>query len=274
MSVFEKSVRANIAFHSAYGDTYFSEPHYRPENKARVLEELTDIKNRCNGSSLIDIGCGMGFIIDLAKKLFPYIRGIDITPDMLKHVDLSGGDIGVQVGDIYSLPFPDGSFDVCTAYGVLHHLPSLREALRESARVLKKGSGIFFSDSDPNSYFLESISKLPSHPVDFVQREISAANEKEHTLADSLGIDVELVRMAECQLHIEKGFKEENLRVELELAGFTDIEFRYHWFLGEAKFVHDKQLASSAAAIRKHLLDLLPLTRHLYKYLGVTARRV
>ena len=44
-----------------------------------------------------------------------------------------------------ALPFRDGVFDFVISTGVIHHTPDPREALRELARVTRRGGGMFIS---------------------------------------------------------------------------------------------------------------------------------
>ncbi|MXO95859.1 methyltransferase domain-containing protein [Erythrobacter aquimaris] len=41
------------------------------------------------------------------------------------------------------LPYKDASFDVGTAFGVLHHIPNVSQVLREMARVIRPGGRLF-----------------------------------------------------------------------------------------------------------------------------------
>jgi SAM-dependent methyltransferase len=47
-------------------------------------------------------------------------------------------------GDASALPFPDGSFDCCTTFGVFHHLPQPQLAIQELFRVSRRA--VFISD--------------------------------------------------------------------------------------------------------------------------------
>ena len=92
-------IDANIAVHSALAEVYEQdEPHFRPENKRKVSGRLAELAQRTGSASLIDLGCGTGFIIDLAREYLKKIRGCDITQAMLDRVKTQGHDIKVQLG--------------------------------------------------------------------------------------------------------------------------------------------------------------------------------
>ena len=90
-------IDANIEVHTKMADTYESrEPHFRPENQAKVLSRLTDIRKQAPGGQLLDLGCGTGFMTQLAVGLFDDIYGVDVTQAMLDRVDTSSGKVRVQ----------------------------------------------------------------------------------------------------------------------------------------------------------------------------------
>ncbi|GAJ13256.1 unnamed protein product, partial [marine sediment metagenome] len=71
---------ANIEYHARMADSYDREqPHYKPENVKRVENIIRDLAERCDHSSLLDIGCGTGFILNIARKYFDRVVGVDIT---------------------------------------------------------------------------------------------------------------------------------------------------------------------------------------------------
>ncbi len=269
-------IQANIQLHSAIADKYKeTEPHYKAENILRVRNILSNLHKRTNGNSLLDVGCGMGFIIDIAKHYFPVVRGVDVTQVMLDRIDTTHEthDIQVQLAESDHLPFTDNYFDVCTAYAVLHHLDSLEPTFKEIHRILKKG-GVFYSDLDPNFYFWEAISSLVpnSEYSEIVKREIDAVLNKDKELEAQFGIDRNIIRLAEHLKHDENGFKEEYLRERLHDAGFTKVDIKYEWFLGEAKAIHEGN-EETLISLHKYLQEILPLSRHLFKYLIIYAEK-
>ncbi len=269
--------RANQALHAALADVYkHTEPHYKPENVRRVRDILVDLQARTKGGSLLDLGCGAGFVIDIAKGIFPTIRGVDICEQMLSQIDTSCRekcDLEVRIATTESTPFDDNTFDVCTAYAVLHHLDALGPTFREAFRVLRPG-GVLYTDLDPNARFWQALKLLPSNGTysAIVRREVDAVLHKDQQLCDEFGIPPKLLHAAEHLKHDAGGFAEEDLREELRRAGFREIEVRYEWFLGEAQVTHGRS-AEVLLALREHLQSLLPLSSHLFKYLMVFAKK-
>lgn len=271
----EDVLKANIELHTQLADVYKeSEPHYRPENRARVEEIIRSLSTDKGEGVLLDVGCGIGFIIDIAKKYFSRIVGIDITEAMLEKVDTSSDscDIEVKVAEIENMPFDGNSYDVVTAYAVIHHLHELKPAFQEIHRVLKPG-GSFYTDTDPNYYFWEAFTELPQNGQysASVKREVDAVQSKDKELQEKFGISPDILNTAEVLKHDAGGFKAEDLESLLYEVGFSEVKIHYEWFVGEARVIHSDDTRESVEQIRLIMHELLPLTRHLFKYLRIMA---
>ncbi len=270
-------LQANIDLHTKLADVYKeTEPHYRPENMARVEDILIHLAEAAGNNSLLDIGCGMGFIIDIAKLHFRRITGIDITEAMLEKVNCESKtcEISLQVAEIEQMLFPDEAFDVVTAYAVIHHLHELKPAFAEVFRVLKPG-GFFYTDTDPNYYFWEAIRNLPEGEqfTPIVQREYDAVRHKDRELEEKFGISPEMLNMAETLKHDSGGFKAEDLESLLHNIGFSQVNIFYEWYIGEGRVIHSADMNDCAGQIRNILCEQLPLTKHLFKYLRIVAQK-
>jgi len=58
------------------------------------------------------------------------------------------GNVTAEIGDVYSLGYPDGAFDVVHAHQVLQHLSDPIAALREMRRVTRPGGLVAARDAD------------------------------------------------------------------------------------------------------------------------------
>jgi SAM-dependent methyltransferase len=105
------------------------------------------------GMSLLDVGCGEGWISrDLARLVAPgRVIGIDASADVIERAR-SGGDIpdnlSFAAADLFNLDYPDGSFDVVHVHQLLHHLSDPAGALRALARVTRPGGLISDREGD------------------------------------------------------------------------------------------------------------------------------
>ena len=93
------------------------------------------------GGDLLDAGCGNGFGLELLAKTYRPRRlvGFDLMPEQIERARSRGLAAQVSVGDITRIAEPDESFHGAFVFGILHHVPAWRTALRELARVLQPG---------------------------------------------------------------------------------------------------------------------------------------
>jgi SAM-dependent methyltransferase len=94
-------------------------------------------------SSLLDIGCGKGFMLYDFKKAIPGIKisGIDISDYAITN-SLEEIKKNLKVGNANKLEFGDNSFDVVMSINTIHNLDQneCALALQEIERVSKGGS--------------------------------------------------------------------------------------------------------------------------------------
>ena len=158
---YKKVLEANIAVHTKISEHYNScEPHFRPENVSKVDSILQTIFSETGAKKMLDLGCGTGFVINIAKKYLAEIDGVDVTQAMMDKVDKSGScKITLHNHDTGSFPVRENSYDVVTGYSFLHHLYDIVPTLQTAFKGLKRG-GKFYADLDPNYYYWESINSL------------------------------------------------------------------------------------------------------------------
>jgi ubiquinone/menaquinone biosynthesis C-methylase UbiE len=270
----EDAIEANIYVHGflANSGEYQRSPHFRPENREKVrhiLERLTASIPTGGNAKLIDFGCGTGFIIDLATDLFAEVHGIDITQDMMKHVDLSSGNVHLHESLAEKTPFEDNCFEFATAYSFMDHLFDYHDFLKEAYRVLKPG-GLLYSDLNPNRAFIDAMVRaetvIPADVSPLVQKEIAGALHNGAHYEQHFGLDGAMLEKAEPIKSIDRGFDANEVFAAAREIGFSDCKVEYEWFLGQAHIMH-QQSPENAELINQYLTSTLPVSSHLYKYL-------
>jgi ubiquinone/menaquinone biosynthesis C-methylase UbiE len=100
-------------------------------------------------TSVLDVGAGTGRALKKLKDRWPDARVIGVEPvDALREVGHKNGLLPTQLisGDALHLDFADNSFDYVIETGVLHHIAEPGLAVREMARVARKG--LMISDTN------------------------------------------------------------------------------------------------------------------------------
>ena len=114
------------------------------------------------GGKVLEIGCGRGVGTQIIFEVFgvDQVDAIDLDPDMVRRARrrLAGyGDrLTVREGDVCSIDAPDSHYNAVFDFGIVHHVPNWRDALREVHRVLRPG-GRFFAE--------EVLAKFIHHPL-------------------------------------------------------------------------------------------------------------
>lgn len=121
---------------NGYGGYYYNSKFW-----TEVVKDLNNFYKLKNGSKILDIGCGKGFMLFDFMKLNPnfVLEGIDISdyaitnavPEVKKFL---------KVGDAKSLPYEDNSFDLVISINSTHNLEinQCKKALSEMERVSRK----------------------------------------------------------------------------------------------------------------------------------------
>ena len=139
-----------------YGDVY------RSQNES-IIAAIT-------GKSIIDIGCGYGFLVKqmMDTNRFNRVVGIDTDAESVAVAHNLHQGIDIKKMDIFKMDFPDNCFETAIFRESIHHL-NIDKALNAVKRICSKEIIIF----DPNPNFILRLSrKLINHKDDEVSLEI------------------------------------------------------------------------------------------------------
>lgn len=114
---------------------------YMPGRWTPVARAMIDHYQLPENASILDVGCGKGFLLYELMQLLPEatVAGIDFSPYAIEHAKEEVKPF-LQVGNANQLPYPDHAFDLVLSLGVLHNLTNfdLYRALQEVERVGKQ----------------------------------------------------------------------------------------------------------------------------------------
>ena len=123
-----------------YGGYYYNPKFW--QNVVPTFREYWDLKS---SNSILDVGCGKGFMLYDFTRIIPGIKvkGIDISSYAVEQ-SLPQIKKFIEVGNAKKLPFKDNSFDYIISINTIHNLEisECSQALREITRVSKIGSFI------------------------------------------------------------------------------------------------------------------------------------
>lgn len=133
---------------------------------AGVEAAMTKALGSADLGTLVDVGTGTGRILELFAPQLTRGIGIDFNPDMLAYAraKLQAPEFShcqVRHGDLFDLPFDNGSVDVVVIHQVLHFLDKPGRALIEASRILRAGGKCLIVDFAPHE--LEFLREAQAH---------------------------------------------------------------------------------------------------------------
>jgi ubiquinone/menaquinone biosynthesis C-methylase UbiE len=190
----------------------------------QFIPPLLDLAEISEKMSILDVGCGPGYVSAAAAEHGAIPIGLDFSEEMIAIAKKKFPRIQFRQGDAQSLPFQDATFDRVVANFALLHLANPARACAEAARVLKPGGRFAFT----------TWAKISENPfVKLVDDAIRA----------HANLDVDLPPGPPHYLFES----EEEFRKALERAGFdgASMTFKLHrieWNVPTARFVFDAEL--------------------------------
>ncbi len=110
-----------------------------PLSRERLLGSANWSPEDLFGKTVLDVGCGAGRFTEVALSCGANLVALDYSLAVDACWQNLGPHPGLNVvqGDIYSLPFKPGSFDLVYCLGVLQHTPDVRKAFMALPGQLK-----------------------------------------------------------------------------------------------------------------------------------------
>jgi SAM-dependent methyltransferase len=99
------------------------------------------------GRKVLEIGFGTGWLLKEFVRAGAEVHGIDLssTHEALCRHRFQGQDVHLQIASAEAIPYPDHTFDLVAAFGVLHHASDDARCYAEVHRVLKPGGHAFLA---------------------------------------------------------------------------------------------------------------------------------
>ena len=144
----EETLDERKSLNSEYHDKevqFYDDIHLHVSKESRLFKKITQ---NIEGSNVLDIGTGTGFVLDNFQKDAEFVC-LDISFQMLQRaLAKHPGRIRLALrADAESLPISSCMMDIVSISSTLHHLPDWQKCMREVNRVLRKeGKLIIFHE--------------------------------------------------------------------------------------------------------------------------------
>jgi ubiquinone/menaquinone biosynthesis C-methylase UbiE len=242
------------------------ERHLVPAIFAPWAEVLVELARLQPGERVLDAACGTGIVARAAISRVGAageVTGVDLNPGMLEVAHAVAGEPGQSIdwrqGNLETLPFADGAFDVALCQQGLQFCPDKAAAVSELHRVLRQGGRLAMSvwrDIRHFPYMLAITSALAEHvgaeasqrmsaPCSFGSADALRDAMKQGGFKDvQIRIDVLLMRVASLEAFLPAQFAATPIAADVgaleepaRVALFDDIRCRLLPYMDDAGLV-------------------------------------
>jgi ubiquinone/menaquinone biosynthesis C-methylase UbiE len=137
---------ATKSYYDRFSETYERERHHGYHRLIDELE-LDLVRRHGSGRDVLEAGCGTGLLLREAATFARSAVGVDLSGGMLRAARERG--LRVVQGSLTHLPVPSASVDLVYSMKVLPHVPPIREAVAELARVVRPGGHLLLEFYNP-----------------------------------------------------------------------------------------------------------------------------
>lgn len=210
--VYGENYYRNDRFYESNGQTiygyfdYASERFVKQQDLQRVVHRIVGLLDpvEAGGRRFLDVGCGLGYLLDVAHDRGFSVEGIDYNRTAVD-----------WIGRKYTFPAVSGDFmaheggpyDAVAMLDVIEHLPRPFEALEKAASLIRPGGVFALSTMDSDSLVsrllgsrLEDFRRTREHLYFFNRPTIRAGLERaglEVLRIDSYGLTIQMGALAQ-----------------------------------------------------------------------------
>lgn len=202
-------------------------------DRGAEAERLLRLIAPAGNERALDVACGPGTLARIFARQVRWIGGLDLTPAMLARArdDAAANHIAnfsPARGNALQMPFGDGTFDIVITSYSIHHLPDPVVAVREIARVVKRGGRFGLLDM--------AVSENPAYAK--ACNDIEIARDASHTRA--LPVSEFNSLFASC------GFAVAACEIEDHPRSFDQWMHTAGWKRGDAAFEQTRKLLEAS----------------------------
>ena len=157
-----------ITTHPVGSPGFFADLDQYHFEKLHHLLRLVDFGGYA-GKRVLEVGCGAGTDLVRFARGGAVVAGVDLSSSAIalarSNFEQQGLAADLREADGERLPFPDDSFDLVYAHGVVQYTANPRALVAECRRVLKPGGQAIFQVYNRISW-LNALSKLMKVPLE------------------------------------------------------------------------------------------------------------
>lgn len=110
----------------------------------RALADFTNLLQP--HAKILDIGCAVGYTVEILRQSSMDVEGIDISPEMIKYARNRNPDNTFIVGDFLEVDYPANDYDGILMYAFIHLFPKdIALQCLDKAIAITKPDGLIFT---------------------------------------------------------------------------------------------------------------------------------
>lgn len=146
--VFAKKIPTQKELELHY-EGYGRNDYLSPITIKRYNDILDDFEKYKKTKKLLDVGCGIGYFLEIAIKRGWEVYGTEYTDEAIEICRKKG--ISMHKGVLNPKNYEEESFDIITSFEVIEHINNPIDELRNFHKLLRKGGLVYLTTPNFNS---------------------------------------------------------------------------------------------------------------------------
>lgn len=166
-----------------------SDEHYQYRRQRFGRERVSLLQNTCGDlsrSKLLDVGCGNGYFISVAKEFCGQTFGTEYS-DRLRRFASEKTGLPIFGQSLHDLP--ETGFDIITLFDVIEHIPDPHAFITDVSRILNPGGHILIYTPNFDSFGIRAMGSYSSI-IDPTEHVVLYTLPSLRVLAAQFGFDV------------------------------------------------------------------------------------
>ncbi len=126
------------------------------QDSIRTLKKLKNLGYK--DGLLFDVGCGVGFFLDEARKVGYKVQGIDVSRYAFNYAK-NILKLNVSNEDLLEYKYPNNKFRIITLIQVIEHLIDPKPILQKVYKLLENNGLLYIATPNINSYLSKTLKK-------------------------------------------------------------------------------------------------------------------
>lgn len=228
--VFSQAAPKFSELESFYDQEYDRTSYFSPITRKRYEEWLDQFEPFRKTNKILDIGCGYGFFLEVAKSKGWEVYGIEVSKEAAKDCEKKG--IKMFPGTIADANFAPEMFDLIISIEVIEHINTPNTFISKAIQFLRKGGAMYVTTPNFNSYLRFKLKEnfdvidYPNHLCYFTSKTLRQSFEENgfKTISiKSTGISLTRVKTSKGksnQEYVSETSDDEMLRHRIEKSAF------------------------------------------------------